>query len=121
MSHLDLEKSILSAVANVTGRNEVHTWEERPGTTDKDRNQSVLLKHGPSLTSQAELRPLARVEGVAALPLVGAQEVAIGYRLTSANAASVNGSNHWLGALEWKRRVVKAGRGGVGRGDATQL
>lgn len=27
VSHLDLEESILGAVANVTGRNEIHTWE----------------------------------------------------------------------------------------------
>lgn len=61
------------------------------------------------------------MEGVATSQLVGAQEVATDYRLTSANAASVNGSNHWLGALEWKRRVGKAGRGGIGREDASQL
>lgn len=59
---------------------------------------------------------------MAASSQVGTQVVATGYRLTSADAASVNGSNHWLRALEWRRRVVvKAGRGRVGRGDATQL
>lgn len=42
-----------------------------------------------------------------------------GYRLTSAEAAPMDGCDHWLRALEGNRRGrVRADPGGVGRRDA---
>lgn len=66
------------------------------------------------------MREGGRAEG-SSLTNAGTLVVASGSRLTCTNATSMDGSNHRLGALKWKRRVgIKAGRGRVGRRDATQ-
>lgn len=89
---------------------------------DNDRNHFFLPKHGVTAGDRVKLATTRKErQRVSSLTKAGPLVVASGYTLTSTNAASVNSSNHGLGALKWKRRAgVKAGRGRVGRKAATQ-